>query len=132
MTQSAEPGEQFSAPEQRRSCSQLARSNSPTDSFPQEGCPAPQHPYGATDVPQDLQQPQNFLLQLAARQLPEDACRAAGTCMLRSALLVPALGPRFPGGVALVAFRRCLWGDRASLHSSPLLLALKLLQLAPS
>lgn len=78
LTQSAEPGEQFSAPEQTRSCVPHV----PTDCSPREGCLTPPHPRGAADTAQDLQQPQNFLLQLAARQLPEDAGRAVGTRVL--------------------------------------------------
>ena len=89
----------------------------------------PTSPHAYADMPQDEQQPQNFLLQLAARRLPEDACTAVGTCVLRAGLFVPAPGPQFPRAVTLVASPRSLCGGRASLLSSPLLLTLKPIQL---
>lgn len=118
LTQSAEPGEQFRIPEQAQSCGQLARSHDPTDCSPGEACLTPQYPHGAADMPQDLQLPQNFLLQLSARRMPKDVCTAA--------LLVPAPGPQFSRAETPVASPgACVVAE----HHSSLLLTLKPLQL---
>lgn len=92
LTQSAKPEEQFSIPEQAQSCGQLARSHDPTDCSPGEQYLTPQYPHGAADMPQDLQQPQIFLLQLSARWMPKVVCMAVSTCVPRPALFVPAPG----------------------------------------
>lgn len=69
LTQSDEPGEQFSALEQTQTCGQLPWSNDPADCSPREECLTPHHPCGAADMPHDLQQLQNSLLQGAVGQM---------------------------------------------------------------
>lgn len=123
LTQSAEPEEQFSIPEQAQSCGQLARSHDPTDCSPGERYLTPQYPHGAADMPKDLQQPQIFLLQLSARWMPKVVCMAVSTCVPRPALFVPAPGLQFSRAETLDASTgACVVAE----HHSSLLLTLKL------
>lgn len=64
--------------------------------------------------------------KIPLRRLPEDVHMAAGTCVLRPALFVPAPGPPSPRAVTLDASPRCRrWWQSIA----PLLLTLKPLQL---
>lgn len=64
--------------------------------------------------------------KIPLRRLPEDVHMAAGSCVLRPALFVPAPGPPSPRAVTLDASPRCRrWWQSIA----PLLLTLKPLQL---
>lgn len=87
LTQSDEPGEEFSVPEQTRSRGQRSWSNDPPDCSPREECLTCHHPHGAADMPRDLQKPQNSLLHVVARWMLAWQWISLGGDLLRSYLL---------------------------------------------